>query len=222
MSLHFSRKSRSLVEHLGKAALFGGLSISADCALSRLRASGGFRARAIALLFECRLRTQRVSPSHGRASGSNTSLTGPTLATRPRSSAVRQPRHAGCRSHCRGRVRTFADLRRVVRRGDPRPHASAIPAGAHVALAPLETPTHRVFGAATLASWTALPQPRWRTSALRCPQPRLPLEAPSSVQGRGLILAARHGSNCVFLPNIDLSRTAAGPAACHSPVIRHC
>ena len=132
MSQRFSRKFRSLVEHLGKAALFGGLSISADCALSRLRASGGFRARAIALLFECRLRTQRVSPSHGRASGPNTSLTGPTLATRPRSSAVRQPRHAGCR---RGRVRTFADLRRVVRRGDPRPHASAIPAGAHVALA---------------------------------------------------------------------------------------
>jgi hypothetical protein len=38
-----------LVEHLGKAALFGGLSISADGALLRLRASGGFRTPAVAL-----------------------------------------------------------------------------------------------------------------------------------------------------------------------------
>jgi hypothetical protein len=34
-----------------------------------------------------------------------------------------------------------------------------------------------LFGAATLASWTALSQLRWRTSALRCRQPRPPLEA---------------------------------------------
>ena len=176
MSLHFSRKSQSLVEHLGKAALFGGLSISADCALSRLRASGGFQSA-------CHCAAFRMP-----------SLTGPALATRPRSSAVRQPRHPGCRSHCRGRVTTFAVLRRVVRRGDPRPHASAIPAGAPVASASLEAPTHRVFGAATRASWTALPQPRWRTSVLRCLQPRPPLEAPQS-SAAGSILAARHGSN---------------------------
>ena len=88
----------------------------------------------------------------------------PTAVERcPPASARRMP------TSCRGRVRMFADLRRVVRRGDPRPHASAIPAGGHAALAPLEALTHLGFGAATPGSWTTLPQPRWRTSALRCP-----------------------------------------------------
>jgi hypothetical protein len=194
ISLRFSRKSQSLVEHFRNAAIFGRLFISADCALSRLRAVWRFQSACRCAAFRMPFKNATVLPSHGRASGPNTSLTGPTLATGPLSGAVRQPRHAGCRSHCRGRVRTFADLRRVVRRGDPRPHASAIPAGAHVALAPLEAPTHRVFGVATRASWTALPQPRWRTSVLRCPQPRPPLEAPQS-RAAGSILPARHGSN---------------------------
>ena len=49
--------------------------------------------------------------------------------------AVRQPRHAGRRSHRRRRIRSFQALRRAVRRGEHRSLASAIPAGADVALA---------------------------------------------------------------------------------------
>jgi molybdenum-dependent DNA-binding transcriptional regulator ModE len=50
------------------------------------------------------------------------------------------------------RLWTFADIRRVVRRGDARSHASAIPAGADVALAGLERAPTRICCAATLAA----------------------------------------------------------------------
>ena len=124
---------------------------SADRALSRLRASGGFRARAIARLFEGLFGGVTLDLMHQQS-----------------------------------------------------------PAGAHVALALLEAPTHRVLGAATRTSWAALPQPRWRTSVPRCP-PTTAVSRGSSVQGRGVHLDRKTRIQLSFNGLIDLSRTAAGP-----------
>ena len=134
MSLHFSRESQSLVEHLGKAALFR------------------------RPFYFCRLRS--VTPSRvWRASSAchcaafrMPSLTGPHWRPdRGRALFASLDTQDADLFIVTSIITTFAVLRRVVRRGSPRPSASAIPAGATCRISlfggpPVSRPQHEPVG----------------------------------------------------------------------------